>query len=83
MANNTRRLSEVYQDHHGIIRANYSRPHPTLCEPEITVQLKRVPRRWTPGDWFCAIVSLAAVVWIALEILPAFFDGRVAQVVGG
>ena len=44
-------------------------------------EIKRVPRRWTPGDWFCALVITSAIAWIAIEILPAFFDGRVAQVV--
>lgn len=39
-------------------------------------------RTWKLGDWVCAGVLVAAVAWIVITILPAFFDGRVAQVVG-
>lgn len=38
-------------------------------------------REWKAGDWFCAALLLAAI-WVLISLLPAFFDGRVAQVVG-
>src|SRR6185437_3383208 len=38
-------------------------------------------RAWHAGDWFCAAVLVMTIVWIAFEIMPAFLDGRVAQVV--
>lgn len=39
-------------------------------------------KEWKAGDWVCAGVLVAAMLWILIAILPAFFDGRVAQVVG-
>lgn len=37
-------------------------------------------RRWTCGDWACASVLTFAVLWLLIEVVPAFFDGRVAAV---
>lgn len=44
---------------------------------------KEVPRRhrWMAGDWFCAAVLVVTVAWLLIEVLPAFFDGRVASAV--
>jgi hypothetical protein len=47
-------------------------------EVKITVR-PRQPRRL--GDMLCTVFLVTVVVWLLLEIAPAFFDGRVAQVV--
>jgi hypothetical protein len=50
--------------------------------PEVTVRLH--PRmRKCYADALCAAFLLGVVLWILIEIVPAFFDGRVAAVVGG
>lgn len=71
-------LLEKYRDETGTIRVLRGDR-----QPRVTVRLSsRRRRRWGAGDWFCCLVLFGAVLWIVMEILPAFFDGRVAQVVG-
>jgi hypothetical protein len=47
-------------------------------EVEITVR-PRKPR--SLGESICTVFLITVVIWLLVEIVPAFFDGRVAQVV--
>lgn len=71
-------LLEKYQNDKGTIRVLRGD-----LQPRITVRLAPRPqRRWSAGDWFSFAVIGGAVLWLLLAVAPAFFDGRVAQVVG-
>lgn len=47
---------------------------------DVMVDFGAQRRRWNIADWVWVVIGIA--MWFGFEILPAFFDGRVARAVG-
>jgi hypothetical protein len=74
---------ETLRCKYGVIHFEAAHVDPLLggVPPEDVEITVRPRKQRSLCDMLCTVFLLTVVIWLLIEIVPAFFDGRVVQVV--